>query len=321
MNVLLYVGVCLFGFLLLYYGAEFLVRYASKLALLLGVSSLTVGLSVIAFGTSVPELAVSMMSRLAGYDDIVIGNVIGSNIANLALILGISAMIAPLVIDRRTIRFEMPFALTTAVILYGMGFDGKITRLEAVLLVIFLGAFIGYIYTTRKPTALSEINQIKTKRPKESVPFIIVMLAISLVLLPAGAKILIWGAVELAKLAGVSERVISLTLIALGTSLPELAVCTVAALRGRPNIALGNAVGSNIFNVVFVLGLSVLVKPVTFQRNFLRFDMPVLLAVSIIFVPFFVSGKRLSRAEGTFAFLLYCAYIAALVIGWKQLPV
>ena len=320
MNVLLYIGASLLGFLLLYYGAEFLVRYASKLALLLGVSSLTVGLSVIAFGTSVPELSVSLMSRLAGYDDIVVGNIIGSNIANLALILGISAVIAPLAIDRKTIRFEMPFALVTAIILYGMGSDGSISRAEALLLVILFAGFIFYIYKTRKPTALAEISEIKSEKPKENIPFIIMMLVVSLVLLPAGAKALIWGAVALAKLAGVSERVISLTLIAGGTSLPELAVCTMAALRGRPNIALGNAVGSNIFNVVFVLGLSGLAAPVAFQKNFLRFDMPVLLVVSIIFIPFFASGKRLSRAEGTFCFLLYCAYIVALVLGWKQIP-
>ena len=319
MHVLLCIGASLLGFLLLYYGAEFLVRYGSKLALLLGVSSLTVGLSVIAFGTSVPELSVSLMSRLAGYDDILMGNVIGSNIANLALILGLSAIIAPLAIDRKTIRFEMPFALVTAIILYVMGLDGKISRAEALLLVTLFAAFMGYIFMTRKPTALTEINQMKSERPKESIPFIMLMLVVSFILLPAGARALIWGAVELARIAGISERVISLTLIAGGTSLPELAVCTVAAVRGSHNIALGNIVGSNIFNVLFVVGLSGLIAPVAFQKDFLCFDMPVLLAVSIIFIPFFASGKRLSRAEGTFAFLVYCAYIAALVSGWKQL--
>jgi len=320
MDILLYILASIGGFILLYYGAELLVRNASKLALLLGVSSLTVGLTVVAFGTSLPELAVSIVSRLAHKDDILIGNIIGSNIANLALILALSAIIAPLAISRRTIRFEMPFAFATSLVLLFMGLDGEISRLEAALLVVFFCAFIAYAFFTRKPTELLEVRQIRQYKHEGGKAVMVVGIIVSLILLPAGGKLLVWGAVGLAERIGLSERVISITLVAGGTSFPELAVCLVAAIRRKANIAVGNVVGSNIFNVLLVVGFSGCLAPTAFQKNFLRFDMPFLLFISILFIPFFVSGRKLSRLEGAIAFTLYCVYLVAIFTGWHQSP-
>ena len=318
MDILFYIVSSIAGFLLLYYGAELLVRNASKLALLLGVSSLTVGLTVVAFGTSLPELAVSMMSRVQGKDDILIGNIIGSNIANLALILALSAIIAPLVINKRTIRFEMPFAFGTSLLLFFMGLSGGISRLEAAFLLLLFVSFIGYASLTRKPTELLEAQQIEERKPKSRKGLMIVAILVSLVLLPIGGKLLIYGAIGLAEKMGVSERVISITLIAGGTSFPELAVCLVAAIRRKHGIAVGNVVGSNIFNVLLVGGLAGMVRPASFQKDFLAFDMPFLLFISILFMPFFASGRKLSRIEGAIALTLYCVYLVAVCAGWLQ---
>ncbi|RMD63523.1 MAG: sodium:calcium antiporter, partial [Planctomycetota bacterium] len=278
------------GFVLLISGAELLVRGASRLAVAAGISPLVVGLTVVAYGTSAPELAVTIQAGFAGQTNIALGNVVGSNIANILLVLGVSAAVAPLAVSQQLIRWDIPIMIGLSVLVYIMGLNGTISRTDG--LILFAGAVaytIHAIYQSRKknfvkpPAEEIDIDPEEIRRSL-GIKTILLQLAyivIGLLLLVTGARWLVNGAVVLARMFNVNELIIGLTIVAVGTSLPEIATSIVAALRGARAIAVGNAVGSNIFNILLVLGLSSAVSPggVMVDPAALNFDIPVMIAV------------------------------------------
>lgn len=319
------------GLGLLVVGAEALVRGASKLAAVIGISPLVIGLTVVAFGTSAPEMAVSIASALEGQADIAVGNVIGSNIFNVLFILGVSALIAPLVVSRQLIRFDVPIMIGVSVVAVLMGLDGVVSRIEGVLLFAGIVAYtIFLIRQSRKESntkakaaiASDEFAKEYTAKPGEpknlvkNISFILVGLA----MLVLGSQWLVAGATSLARWLGIDEVVIGLTIIAAGTSLPEVATSVMASIKGERDIAVGNVVGSNIFNILAVLGLSSVVAPtgLPVAPTIAAFDMPVMIAVAIACLPIFFTGFQIARWEGLVFLGYYVGYTAYLVLNAYQ---
>jgi len=306
------------GLVLLVGGAEFLVRGASRFAAAVRVSPLVIGLTVVAYGTSTPELAVSVQAGLSGNADLALGNVVGSNIFNVLFILGISALIVPLIVSSQLVRWDVPVMIVVSLLVPVLGADGRIGRLDG--LVLFAGV-IAYtwwsIHQSRKESAAvrSEFDQALPKARGTRRNLLLILGG--LLLLFAGSRWLIDGSVLVAKYLGVSELVIGLTIVAAGTSLPEVVTSIVAAVRGERDIAVGNVVGSNIFNILCVLGLSGAVAPggVAVSLTSLRFDIPVMIAVAIACLPIFLTGHVISRWEGGLFFFYYLAYTAYLVMN------
>ena len=305
-------------------GAELLVRGASKLSLAFGVSPLVLGLTVVAFGTSAPELAVSVRSALSGQVDISLGNVVGSNIFNVLFILGVSALITPLVVAPQLIRQEVPIMLGTSLLLLAISLDGSIGRVEGGLLaglLLFYTVFL--IRQSRRESQATQdeyaqefVTPIANRWDRHwSVHVLLVVIGLGLLVL--GAKWLVDAAVGFARKFGLSEMVIGLTLVAAGTSLPEVATSVVAALRGDRDIAVGNVVGSNIFNILGVLGASCLIapEPLRVGAAMLHFDMLVMIGVAVACLPIFFSGHEISRWEGGLFLFYYAAYTAYLLLA------
>lgn len=313
------------GFLALIFGGELLVRGASNLAAAARVSPLIIGLTVVAFGTSAPELAVSVQSCFIGKTDLAVGNAVGSNISNLLMILGAAALAAPLAVSLRLFQLDIPAMVAAAAMLWLFGRDGALDRVEGVIFVVTLvGYFIFTIRQGRRESAIAatetQIAEAEiTYDPKTSTwgttAMDVLKLLAGLVLLVLGADWLVDACVSLAQGFGVSELVIGLTVVAIGTSLPELVTSLVASLRGQRDLAVGNVVGSNILNILLVLGLSAIVAPagVNVDAQSLRFDIPVMIAMSVAAIPVFFSGLGITRIEGTAMLLYYLAYLAYLV--------
>jgi cation:H+ antiporter len=311
------------GLGLLIGGAELLVRGASRLALAVGITPLVVGLTVVAFGTSAPELAVSVQSGLAGQSDLAIGNVVGSNIANVLLILGLSALIAPLIVAQQLVRREVPLMIALTALLWLLARDGDIGVVDGALLVGALAIYlIAAIWASPRETPAvrqeyeAEFGYAPPRTPA-AILLQIALIAAGLLMLVVGARWLVDGAVTVARTLGVSELVIGLTIVATGTSLPEVATSVIAALRGERDIAVGNVVGSNVFNILSILGIASLVTPggLDVAPAILRFDLPVALAVAIACLPIFWSGYRIDRWEGALFLGYYVAYIAYLILA------
>ncbi len=306
-------------------GAEILVRGAARLAAAVGISPLVIGLTVVAFGTSSPELAVSIQSAVSGSADVAVGNVVGSNIFNVLLILGISATIIPLVVHQQLIRFDVPLMIGVSLLLLLLALDGQISRLDGVLLFGGLIAYIafGISQSRKEPRDVQEEyadEYGEKKKGTSSTAVNLVLIAAGLGLLVFGSNWLVDGAVGLARLFNISDLVIGLTIVALGTSLPEVATSIMAALRKERDIAVGNVVGSNLFNILGVLGLTAAVAPGGIQvaETAVGFDIPVLVAVAVATLPIAFTGNRISRTEG-FLFLVYfTAYTAYLIIESVQ---
>ena len=268
------------GLLLLYYGAEYLVTGSSRLALSFGIRPLIIGLTVVAFATSMPELMVSLMAAVKGSASMATGNIIGSNIANVGLILGAAALVSPLVVARTTLRREIPMMVAASLVAYLMAWDGDLGFVSGLLLFLGLLAFLLYsIKTARRPVGLDATGAIEEVVAEETShrgrSLILVLLGI--VGLGVGAELMVRGAVMIATLLGVSELVIGLTVVALGTSLPELAASMMSASKGQMDMSVGNVIGSNIFNVLFVLGLCPMIRPLQIEPRILRIDFPVML--------------------------------------------
>ena len=310
------------GFVLLIGGAEWLVRGASQLAAAAGIAPLVVGLTVVAFGTSAPELAVSVQSAYLGQSDLALGNVIGSNICNILLILGLAALVAPLTVAQKLLRLDVPLMIGVSVLLFLLALDGEIGRLDGALLFAGILAYVVFsIVQSRRET-----RQVQEEYAREYGVEVstggggllrnLGLVAIGLVLLVLGARWLVDGAVLIARLAGVSELIIGLTIVAVGTSLPEIAASVVASLRGERDIAVGNAIGSNLFNIMAVLGLTGLVAPegIVAPSAALNFDLPVMIAVAVACLPIFFTGHRIARWEGALFLGYYAAYLAYLVL-------
>jgi cation:H+ antiporter len=321
----------LLGLVLLIGGAELLVRGASNLALQLGIAPLIVGLTVVAYGTSAPELAVSIQSSLAGQASIALGNVIGSNIANVLLILGLSALITPLVVSLQLIRFDVPLMIGVSLLLPLLAVDGTLGRIDGSIL--FLGAIIYTIWLIRQSRKekqqAQEIltdqwagEQTEQATPSHPLAWVqnIALLLVGLGLLVLGSNWLIAGAVTFARWLNVSELIIGLTIVAVGTSLPEIATSVVASLRGQRDIAVGNVVGSNIFNILSVLGLTSIIAPdgIPIPSTVLQFDVPIMVAVAVACLPVFFTGSVIARWEGGLFFAYYIAYTLYLILRTTQ---
>jgi cation:H+ antiporter len=310
------------GLVLLVWGAEFLVRGASRVAAAAGISSLVVGLTVVAFGTSSPELAVSVMSAFKGQADLALGNVVGSNIFNVLFILGLSAVIVPLVVAQQLVRFDVPVMIGVSLLVFGVGFDGNIGRIDGLLL--FAGAVAYTVFLIRQSRKEGSAA-VKSEYEQEFGEEVrkgggewlknIGLIVIGLAGLMLGSKWLVDSAVAIAQSFGVSELVIGLTIVAAGTSMPEVATSVVAAIRGERDIAVGNVVGSNIFNILCVLGLSSVIAPsgIEVSKAALQFDIPVMIGVAVACLPVFFSGYQISRANGVAFLGFYVAYLVYLI--------
>lgn len=302
------------GTFLLYFGAEGLVRGSSSLALRLKLTPLVIGLTVVAFGTSMPEMVVSVGAALSGSGAIAAGNVIGSNIANVALILGISALIFPLAVNLRVIRVDLPITVLASLVLILLLLDQSVGRLEGLFLLAGLLAYTLFsLRTARRETAVTE-GAFDDAIPQETQSVLLSLLFVlgGLVPLVVGARLLVTGAVAIATAAGMSEAVIGLTIVAVGTSLPELATSVLAAFRKEGDIAIGNVVGSNIFNILGILGIASLARPLE-GTGMSPVDLGLMLLLAILLLPLARSGWRLNRWEGASLLLVYIAYVVYLL--------
>jgi len=310
------------GLALLIVGAELLVRGASRLALRFGITPLVVGLTVVAFGTSSPELAVSIQSGLAGKADIAAGNIVGSNIFNVLFILGVAALILPLAVSQQLVRLDVPLLIGVSLLFWVMALDGRIGRFDGLLLVAGIVAYT--VFAIRQ--GRNESPEIQTEFAQEfgagngwlgRLPVQLALIGIGLALLVLGATWLVDGAVTIARALEVSEVVIGLTIVAVGTSLPEVATSIVAALRGERDIAVGNVVGSNLFNLLSIGGLAALVTPggLEVAASLVRFDLPVMVAVAFACLPIFATGHRIARWEGALFVAYYAAYTTFLILA------
>jgi cation:H+ antiporter len=309
----------LVGFVILIKGADFLVNGSSSVAKKFNISNLAIGLTVVAFGTSTPELLVNIMSSAKGYNDAAFANIIGSNTFNLLFILGIAGLIYPLVVHRNTVSFEVPLSLMAAVVLFILVNDSMIwgsaentlSRIDAFILLILFGLFMYYVARTMKSgTGVDEGGPIKIY----STWLAVVLIATGLAMLVGGGSLVVDNAVAIAKHYGLSEKLIGLTILAAGTSLPELATSAVAAYRRNTDIAIGNVVGSNIFNIFFILGITGTIRPTPYNVA-MNFDLYVLGASSVLLMIFMftLNQRKLDRWEALLMLLGYVLYTIVLI--------
>jgi len=312
------------GLVVLVIGADVMVRGASRLAVSFGVSPLVVGLTVVAFGTSAPEMAVSVGSALSGSPDLAIGNVVGSNIANILLILGISALITPLLVDEQIIRQEIPIMIGASALLVVVALDGHIGLVESIALFALVIAYTVFLVVQSRRASKNVQDEFETEIPTSTWDshwaVQVALIAVGLVMLVVGADWLVESAVAFARAFGVSDLVIGLTVVAIGTSMPEIATSIVAAARGQRDIAVGNVVGSNVFNILAVLGLTGIVSgaglPVSEAAR--NFDLWVMLAVAFACLPIMITGREIARWEGGVFLGYYAVYTAWLVLQAQQ---
>jgi len=310
------------GLALLAAGAESLVRGASRLALSLGISPLVVGLTVVAFGTSAPEIAVAVDASLDGNPALAIGNVLGSNIANILLILGLAAVIAPLVVAEQIVKQEVPVMIGASVLLVAMALDGDISRAEAAVLLLLSAGYTAFLALQARKASARMRADVEADLPPAagwdrhwSVQSLLVLVGLGMLVL--GADWLVESAVAFARAFGVSDLVIGLTVVAIGTSMPEIATSMMAALRGQRDIAVGNVVGSNLFNILACLGAAGLVSPVglVVPEAARSFDLWVMLAVAFASLPIFLTRREIRRWEGVLFLGYYAAYTAYLILS------
>ena len=296
------------GFIILTLGAEALVRGASAIALKLGITPLIIGLTIVAFGTSAPELAVSVKSALAGNSGIALGNVIGSNIANIGLILAITALIRPIQVQSQIVKRDIPLMIAASLLFWGLLLDGDLSFIDGTILLSLLIAYLGFSYFSSKNDSNEEDFDVAPQNPMLSIVFIVIGIS----MLVGGGILFVDGAVDLAKTFGISELIIGLTIVAIGTSMPELVTSILAALKGQSDIAIGNVVGSNLFNILGILGVTAIVHPVS-AAGLQNFDFLVMLVMAVIILPFSWTGMRIGRREGGILLFSYLGYMGYLV--------
>ena len=323
MDVLTFVWLVV-GLVCLVFGAEWLVRGASTVATKLGVAPIVVGLTVVAFGTSAPEMAVSISGALSGSADVAIGNVVGSNTFNILAILGLSAAISGLSIEQRLLKFDIPVLILITVVVYVLILNDVVGRIEGAVLFLGVIAYTSWLLRgARKgesPAVEAEykeaVESVEGSTFSQSLAFQIGLVLVGLALLVLGSQLLVNSATEIASALGVSDLVIGLTVVAAGTSLPELATSVLAAIRGQRDIAVGNVVGSNIFNLLAVLGASAAVSSngVAVNSEVIRLDFPVMLAATIVLLPICWNGFMIKKWEGSFLVMFYIAYVAYLIM-------
>lgn len=308
------------GLVLLFAGGEVLVRSSVAIATRFGVSPVLVGLTIVAFGTSAPELTVSLNAALVGQPDIAIGNVVGSNIANILLILGLAAVITPLHPERALIVRDGLFMLAVTVGLAAICLTGMITPLQGWLFVGLLTVYICICYWAERKskTGAAALHTHETEEYAGLPPRLLISIPLFLLGLAGvifGAQFLVEGAIAIARVWGVPEAVIGLSMVAVGTSLPELVVSVIAAMRGRVDVAVGNVVGSNIANILGILGITAIIEPLAVARQIATFDAWVMVFAALILLPVMITGRKISRGEGAMFLVLFAAYITALYAG------
>ena len=309
MNMILQLLLLAVGFVMLVKGADWFVDGAAGIARKFRIPQLVIGLTIVAMGTSAPEAAVSISAALKGSADITIGNIVGSNILNILIILGLASLIVPIAVAKATIKLDMPFMLLISAVLLVLGWDGTVTLGDGLILAALFIAYIGYLlYDAKKHPEISEGEFLRDL----SLPKSLFWTALGLALIILGSNVAVDAATEIARILGLSERFIGLTIVALGTSLPELFTSVMAARKGNADIAIGNIVGSNIFNILFVVGLSALIIPVPFAEAF-RIDTLVAIGAGLLLWLFSLRGK-LVRWHGAVMLLAYGGYFAYLLL-------
>ena len=321
------------GLVLLVVGAEFLVNGASKVAGILGISPLIIGLTIVAYGTSAPEMSVSVMSSFSGQADIAVGNAVGSNIFNTLLILGLSSLVTPLIVAKQIIRSDVPIVIGVSILLFVFGLDGTLSRVDGIIL--FTGAIVytlSLLYQSRRQMSNDEGDEFNQEYGfdgnRSSVVWLkyIAFIVGGSVLLILGSRWLVESATTIAQDLGVSDLLIGLTVVSMGTSLPELATSIMASIRGERDIAVGNVLGSNIFNILAVLGMAGMLSPegVAVSQAAIEFNIPVAIAAAFACLPIFYSGNKIDRWEGllfTFYYFAYTAYLVLDATNNESLPI
>ncbi len=314
----------LVGLVTLVIGAEFMVRGGTRIAARLGISPIVVGLTVISIGTSIPELAVGIDAGLQGSGPLAVGNIAGTNIVNLLLILGLSAAIRPLLLQRQTLRIDLPMMASAAVILWWMARDGMLSRAEGVVLLLLTLAYTAVIvYLSRRQSAqvvADYAREYTTKtlaRSPAAVAIDVASLLGGIGVIILGADWLVDGAVAAARALDVSDALIGLTVVAIGTSAPELVTTIVSTIRGQRDIAVGNLIGSSVYNITFILGATMVVVPAGLDvtPELVAFDLPLMALVALACVPVFLTGHRISRTEGVLFVTAYLAYLVYLIVA------
>ena len=309
MEMLVQLALLAVGFVLLVKGADWFVDGASEIAAKLKIPPLIIGLTIVAMGTSAPEAAVSIAAALKGSADITIGNIVGSNILNVLIILGISAVITPLAVSKSTLRYEVPFMIMVTLLLLAQGRDGEIQFMDGFVLLVFFLLYLFYLYSIAKKGSEPGEVPVKSQGMKSSI----FAVTAGLVLILLGSNLSVDAASAIARMLGMSERFIGLTIVALGTSLPELFTSVSAARKGNADIAIGNIVGSNIFNILFVVGLSAWIIPVPFSSGFLA-DTLTAAAAGILLLICSAGGQKLGRGSGILMLLFYLGYFVLICV-------
>ena len=312
MAVVIQLALLAVGFVLLVKGADWFVEGASRVAEKFGISQLVIGLTIVAMGTSLPEAAVSVSAALKGSAEITIGNIVGSNIMNVLLILGITSAITPIAVQASTVKYEIPFVILISAVLMGIGYtDNVVGRVDGVILWVLMLCYLGYLLMMAKKGGGLPEEMPETDKPMP-VWKMLLLIVIGGVMIVVGSDVAVDAATELARIFGMSERLIGLTIVAFGTSLPELVTSATAAIKGKADIAVGNIVGSNIFNILFVVGTSALITPVAYAANFFM-DSIVCIGTAILLWVLVVGKKRLGRAGGAVMLVCYAGYFVYLM--------
>jgi len=298
------------GLIILLIGGEFIVKGAVLVANKFHISPMVIGLTIVSFGTSAPELLVSIKAAIEGNPDIAVGNVVGSNIANLALVLGITVLFIPIVIDRSKIMINWVFMMLATIVFYLFSINGWVEEWEGIILFLALIIFIFFSIRFSDNKSPEDSEHTLTNNTNQKPIVIILYLILGIFGLYFGAEFLVEGAVSIAHKLGMSEAVIGVTIVALGTSAPELTASIVAAYRKESGISIGNLIGSNIFNIMAVIGITGMVKPISISSKIMSFDMYWLLGISLMILPLIIIGSRIGRLKGLLLLIVYISYIA-----------
>lgn len=314
-NMVLQIFLLIVGFIMLIKGADWFVDGAAGIADKLHIPQLIIGLTIVAMGTSAPEAAISISASAQGSADIAVGNVLGSNILNILIILGITSIITPLAVQKSTVKYELPFVILISIIFAVIGlFDNSVGLLDGIILWILFIAYIAYLFIMTKKGKIKseEDEENKNEKPKKTWQLILFGI-IGIALVVVGSNITVNAATEIATMFGMSERFIGLTIVAFGTSLPELVTSITAAVKKKADIAIGNIVGSNIFNILFVIGTSALITPVAYQKQFLIDSIICIAATAILLLFVLNKDKKLKRWGGIIMLVCYAGYFVYLI--------
>lgn len=304
------------GLAILYFGAEGMLGGATSIARRFGVSPLVIGLTLVAFGTSAPELSLDVTAAFRGSTELAFGDLVGSNIANIGLILGVAAIIRPLRVHARLMRAEVPILIAVSLLVWGLAADGELSRQDGLILLAVFVLFVGYSVRMARAESAEVRKEFTNVVPKAGKPVFDGLLVIAgLAGLIVGAQLMVHAAVTVAELLGVSKLMIGLTIVAIGTSLPELATSIVAARRDDADIVVGNVIGSNVFNMLSVLALVAIVRPIPISYGSLSVDVPVMAGYAVLLVPIMLRGMVVTRGEGIFLVTGYMAFLIWQIIA------